>query len=302
MLVEGPEIVVPVVESSSVVVASSTAAAAVASSAAVVATTAAAPAATSAAVVATSAAVVATSAVVVAASSSVVVAPASSAAVVASSVAAKVNATASSSTAPVVASSSVVAVVTTPKPTVHPDNYNATVSFLMHSGKCSDAYSSSTQANMTKSAKTQIATALAVHEDSMSTFTLNCSGGSGVNATGIHTMWTQTPQTLNGTTVKLVVQKLKDMLKNGTLKIVLNSNNMTLAKEATTDTIVPPTPPPTTPKPTTPEPTLAPENYVNDVTFTLHTGNCTDVFTDNKTPVMSIYFYKKNLLLLFCRY
>ena len=71
------------------------------------------------------------------------------------------------------------------------------------------------------------------------------------------------------------------MLKNGTLKIVLNGNNMTLATEATTDTIVPPTEPPTTPEPTTPKPTLSPENYVNDVTFTVHTGNCSDVFTDN---------------------
>ena len=78
---------------------------------------------------------------VVTTSTAVNVAATSAAVVVASSAAVQVSATASSSSpVVVVASSAAVVVVTTPKPTVHPDNYDAKISFLMHNGKCADAF------------------------------------------------------------------------------------------------------------------------------------------------------------------
>jgi hypothetical protein len=289
MLVEGPEIIVPVVvASSSVVEAASTSALVIdASSSVVVATTAAAVASTEAVVVTSAEAVVVTSAAVVAATSTVADAvvdttaaaiateAVSSSEVVEATPAASEAIAASSSEDSATASSSVATETTTePQPTIHPDNYNAKITFQLHSGNCSDAFTdNTTQANAAASAKTQIANALSVPENSMSVFALVCS-------TGVSTSWTQTASGLNDTTVKEVVQELKDMLGNGTLKITLNGNNMTLATAATTESIVPTTPPP---PPTTALPTIAPENYVNDVTFTLHTGNCSDVFTDNET-------------------
>jgi len=280
ILVEGPEIIVPevVVASSSVVeVATSSAVVIEASSSEIVATSAAAAVTSQAVVVATS---TVADAVVVTSAAAVATEAVSSSVAVSSGVA--VEATSAASEA-IAASSSEVAVASSsavePQPTIHPDNYNAKITFQIHSGNCSDAFTdNTTQASAAASAKTQVANALSVSESSITLFSLSCPAN-----TGVSTSWTQTSTGLNDTTVKEVVQELKDMLGNGTLKITLNGNNMTLATEATTESIVPPTQPPTTMPPTTAAPTLAPENYVNDVTFTLHTGNCSDVFTDNET-------------------
>jgi hypothetical protein len=82
--------------------------------------------------------------------------------------------------------------------------------------------------------------------------------------------WTQTPRELQGDdTVKSVVQLLKTLLSNNTFNVTLNNNTML---SRWTVSIEPPT---------TSPPPKKPENYDHEVSFTLHKGNCSDVFNES---------------------
>merc|ERR1712084_100029 len=84
----------------------------------------------------------------------------------------------------------------------------------------------------------------------------------------VHMEWLQTPRDLTGNaTVKSTIALLETKLGSGNFTITINNVTMVSKKYES--------------KPATDPPAKTPENYDYEVSFTLHTGNCSDVFTND---------------------
>ena len=145
--------------------------------------------------------------------------------------------------------------------TVHPNDVDTVAKFVLHTGTCAEVFTDKTKSDATASAKKQVATHLSIPQASMENTNLTCVSDD------VHMEWLQTPRDLTGNaTVKSTIALLETKLGSGNFTITINNVTMISKKYESTPTQAP---------------EKTPENYDHEVSFTLHTGNCSDVFTND---------------------